>query len=150
MSACPNKEDTMPTILVVDDQACVRELISEELTSEGYLVTMASDAESVKGHLTFCLPDLVILDLYLDGPDGVVVLDEIKRQYPGLPVIIFTAYDSYREDPRLSAASAYVIKSFIFDELKKTIALVLEENSNSAHHLEACTHQPQLAAEHSF
>ncbi|MBW1743678.1 MAG: response regulator, partial [Deltaproteobacteria bacterium] len=85
----------MATILVVDDQACIREVISEELASEGHLVTLAGDAESVKGHVRFSEPDLVLLDLYLDGPDGISVLHDLKRQYPDLPVIIFTAYDSY-------------------------------------------------------
>jgi CheY-like chemotaxis protein len=122
----------MATILVVDDQPCVLELVSEELTSEGYRVTMASDAESVLDDLKLSPPDLVILDLYLDGPDGIVVLDRIKRQYPRLPVVVFTAYDSFREDPRLSQADGYVIKSTIFDELKETITVLLDQNAKPA------------------
>lgn len=140
----------MANILVVDDQACVRQVVSEELTAEGHEVTTAGDTESLKRHVRFSMPDLVILDLYLQGPDGIVALNDIKGQYPDLPVIIFTAYDSYREDPRLSQANAYVVKSYILDELKETIALVLAGNSDSASDLEACTHSPQLVAEHSF
>ena len=150
MSACSNKEEKMATILVVDDQACVRELISEELVSDGHRVAMAGDVESVKGHLKFSQPDLVLLDLFLDGPDGIGALHYIKGRYSGLPVIIHTAYDSYREDPRLSGADGYVIKSCVFDELKETIAIVLAKNSDSASDLEACIHEPQLQAGHSF
>jgi two-component system response regulator (stage 0 sporulation protein F) len=126
----------MARILIVDDQECIREVVSEELSSEGYQVTMAGDAESVKGHLRFFQPDLVLLDLYLDGPDGIPILHDLKRQYPGLPVIIFTAYDSYMEDPRLCEADGYVIKSCIFDELKEAIALVLAESSACGYELE--------------
>lgn len=115
----------MANILIVDDQPCVRELLSEELMSEGYGVATAGDAESISGHLRFAQPDLVLLDLYLDGPEGVGVLRDIKREDPDLPVIIFTAYDSYRDDLRLSQADGYVIKSFDLNELKEKIADVL-------------------------
>jgi DNA-binding response OmpR family regulator len=115
----------MANILIVDDQQCVREFISEELTFEGHRVDGVWDVESVRGHLRFSQPDLVLLDLFLDGADGFGVFDEIKRQRPNVPVIIFTAYDSYREEPRLSRADGYVIKSTVLDELKGKIAEVL-------------------------
>jgi DNA-binding response OmpR family regulator len=140
----------MATILVVDDQAYVRQLISEELASDGHRVTRAADVESVKSHLKFSQPDLVLLDLFLDGPDGIGLFHHIKRRYQGLPVIIYTAYDSYRGDLRLSAADGYVIKSSIFDELKETIAVVLAKSSGSASDLETGTDQPQVLAQNSF
>lgn len=115
----------MANILIVDDQECIRELLSEELTSERYRVATAGDAESAREHLRFSQPDLVLLDLYLDEAEGFGVFDEIKMQAPGLPVIILTAYDTYREDPRLSQADGYVIKSTLLDELKDKIAEVL-------------------------
>lgn len=117
----------MAKILIVDDQPCVRQLLSEELISEGYRVTTAGDGESVMGHLRFSRPDLVVLDLYLDEADGFEVFHEIKREEPDLPVIIFTAYDSYRDDPRLSQADGYVIKSMALDELKGRIKELLRQ-----------------------
>ncbi|MDY6837735.1 MAG: response regulator [Thermodesulfobacteriota bacterium] len=122
----------MARILIVDDQACIRAFLSEELIAEGYRVQTAHDAESVRGYLRFWPPDLILLDFCLDGHDGVSVLHEIKDQYPGLPVIIFTAYDSYREDPRISEADGYVIKSMFLGKLKRKIAYLLgpERNSN--------------------
>ena len=115
----------MTKILIVDDQPCVRELVSEELILEGYGVIAAGDVESLRGHLRFSRPDLVLLDLYLDGAEGFGVLDDIKKENPNLPVIIFTAYDSVVDDPRLSQADGYVIKSIVFDELKEKVADVL-------------------------
>jgi DNA-binding NtrC family response regulator len=115
----------MAKILIVDDQPCVREIFAEELISEGHQVVTAGDAESVKGHLRFSRLDLVLLDLYLEGPNGIDVLRDIKRERPNLPVIILTAYDSFRADPRLSQADGYVIKSICFDELKEKVADVL-------------------------
>ncbi len=117
----------MAKILIVDDQACVRELLSEELNSEGYRVATAGDPESVREHLRFSTPDLVLLDLFLDGLEAFDVLQDIKREKADLPVIIFTAYDSYIEDPRLAEADGYVIKSIVLDELKAKIADVLNQ-----------------------
>lgn len=115
----------MANILIVDDQPCVRELLSEELISEGYRVAAVGDVKSARDHFRSSQPDLVILDLYLDGPEGRELLSDIKRQDPDLPVIIFTAYDSYVDDPRLSQADGYIIKSLVLDGLKQKVADVL-------------------------
>ena len=119
----------MTTILIVDDQRCVRELVSEELIFEGYQVITAGDAESLRGHLIFSRPNLVLLDLYLDGARGFGLLHDIKKQNPDLPVIIFTAYDSFADDPQLYQADGYVIKSIVLDELKGKIADVLDRKA---------------------
>ena len=138
----------MAKILIVDDQSCVRELLSEELLSEGYRVTTAGDAESISGHLRFSRPDLIVLDLYLDGPDGIGVLRDIKREDPDLPVIIFTAYDSYMDDPRLSQADGYVIKSICLDELKGKIGNILRRRQALPATPEAKPRCPELLAAH--
>ena len=137
----------MTKILIVDDQPCVRELLSEELILEGYRVAMAGDVESVRENLRFSKPDLVLLDLYLDGAEGFRVLRDIKEQNPNLPVIIFTAYDSYVDDPRLSQADGYVIKSIDLDELKGKIADVLRQKP-LPQEVEAKTHFPRFSAAH--
>jgi len=117
----------MASILIVDDQRCVRELLSEELILEGYRVHGVGDVASVSGYLRFFRPDVVLLDLCLDEADAFGLFHELKRQAPDVPVIIFTAYDSYREDPRLSQADGYVIKSMVLNELKEKIAGVLKK-----------------------
>ena len=134
----------MPNVLVVDDQACIRQLLCEELISEGYQVAAVGDAESVSGHLRFSKPDLVLLDLYLEGAEGFGVLRDIKAQDPDVPVIIFTAYDSYADDPRLLQADGYVIKSMVLDELKAKIADVLGRQPSSQQ-IDAMPHPAQLS-----
>jgi DNA-binding NtrC family response regulator len=120
----------MANILIVDDQLCVRQLLSEELTLEGHQVAGLGDAESARTHLQSFQPDLVLLDLYIDGPEGFRLLEDIKGQHPDLPVIIVTAYDSFADDPRVSRANAYVIKSIRLDTLKEKIAQVLEQRGS--------------------
>ncbi len=117
----------MKTILIIDDQPCIRELISEELSIRGYRTYGIGDAESAWKHLRFSQPDLVLLDLYLDGPEGFEVLNQIKRRYPHLPVIILTAYDTFLDDPRLSQADGYVLKSIRFHKLREEIDHVLTQ-----------------------
>jgi len=119
----------MERILIVDDQACVRELISEELFHEGYGVESVGDAEDLKRCLMASRPDLVLLDLHLDGPSGFNLLADIKKEHPRLPVVIFTAYDSYKDDPRLSQADGYVVKSVLLDELKEKVSDLLKSKS---------------------
>jgi DNA-binding response OmpR family regulator len=126
-----DREDTMWRILVVDDQDCIRSLITETLTADGYEIRSIGDAQSVKGILLSDPPDLILLDLYLDGPQGFDLLQEIKDKCPNLPVIILTAYDSHREDPGLAGADGYIVKSVDFgDDLSRTIADVLRRNQS--------------------
>ena len=115
----------MISILVVDDQPCVRALLKAQLTLEGYHVADLGDRESFNAYLSSTKPDLVILDLFLDGEETFGLLPDIKQRYPRVPVIILTAYDSFRNDPRLSLANGYLIKSFDFGGLKKTIRKLL-------------------------
>ena len=115
----------MSNVLIVDDQPHLQELFSHELMEEGYSVVSAGDAESAKEYLVDSKPDLVLLDLYLNGFDGWDVLRDIKSKEPLLPVLIVTAYDSYVADPRVSQADGYMVKSFVhFDELKEKIAAI--------------------------
>jgi DNA-binding response OmpR family regulator len=140
----------MPTILVVDDQHCIRELIAEELTDEGYRVETAGDAIDAQQQVIFSRPDLVLLDLFLGEPDGWEVLHDIKRQESRLPVIIFTAYDSFKEDPRLSKAQGYVIKSTDFTELKETISRTLATTTDRQGDMEVRTYVSQISVAQPF
>ncbi len=116
----------MAKILIIDDKQYVRELLMEELVDEGYVVETTADAESVKELITTFKTDMILLDLYMNGKDRWDVLSDIRQQYPQLPILLITASDSYSEDPRLSQADGYVIKSMYFDELKQKITEILQ------------------------
>jgi DNA-binding NtrC family response regulator len=123
----------MGQILIVDDQECVRQLLRAELTLAGYQVTGVDGAQTAREYLLSSRPELVLLDLYLDGPQGFGLLADIKARYPDVPVVILTAYDGFRDDPRLSKADAYFIKSFDFDSLKRAIAKMLGLETQRKH-----------------
>jgi DNA-binding response OmpR family regulator len=116
----------MPKILVVDDQEHVRLLYSEELKEAGYEVITAESGYKLLERIEEEKPDLVTLDIKMVGYNGLDILQDIRNDFYVLPVILSTAYDSFKEDVRSIAADFYVVKSFDLTELKKKIALALE------------------------
>src|ERR1700735_1684681 len=80
------------SILVIDDEAAIRESLEVLLTLEGYTVEMAIDGEEGLRILEVENFDLVLLDLALPGQSGLELLPQIKERQPELPVIMITAY----------------------------------------------------------
>jgi DNA-binding response OmpR family regulator len=118
----------MANILLVDDQPYMGEFLSEELSEEGHSLTCMTDADSLLLYLEEATPDLILLDLYLDGFEGLDLIREIKRgRCSSVPVLILTAYDSFKNDPRTSLAQGYIVKDIYTENLKKKISEVLEK-----------------------
>ena len=118
----------MKTILVVDDEANIRRLYSEELTDAGYRVACAASWEEARRALDREPFDLVTLDIRLgEGADGIEALRLIKELHPGLPVVLVTAYEEYQADFGSWAAEGYVVKSSDLTELMGRIAHELGE-----------------------
>ena len=115
----------MKTILIVDDEEPIRLLLKEELEDEGYRVlTAANGAEALEAVRT-AAPDLVTLDIKMPGESGLMTLRKIREEAYDLPVILCTAYDSYRTYFSAVAADHYVVKSSDFSELKERIREIL-------------------------
>lgn len=113
-------------ILVVDDEAHIRMLYSEELTEEGYLVVTASDGQGLVERIEKEKPDLVVLDIKMVDYNGLDLLQDIRNSFHNLPVILCSAYDTFKDDMKSMAADYYVIKSFDLSELKRNIVMALE------------------------
>jgi len=111
----------MKRILLVDDEKSLGLLYEEELTKEGYAVKVVHDAESALKILDRQAFDLIITDIRMPGKDGVELITEILGRRRDIPIIINTAYQSYKDDFMTWAADAYVVKSASLDELLKTI-----------------------------
>ena len=81
-------------ILVVDDEADIRELVSGVLEDEGYAARSAACSDTALAALSERRPSLVLLDVWLQGSklDGLQLLAEIKRRDPNLPVIVFSGH----------------------------------------------------------
>jgi len=120
----------MYTIMIIDDKTGIRELFALELASAGYGTVGIGEVELIKDKIKTSNPDVVLLDLYMKGKHRWDVLIDIKREHPHLPVIIFTGFDSYRDDPRLLLADGYLIKTFYFEALIQKIKSVLRSKQD--------------------
>ncbi|MDL1955465.1 MAG: response regulator [Candidatus Desulfofervidus auxilii] len=116
----------MAKILVIDDEKHIRMLYEEELKEEGYEVATAATGRNIEELIEKERPDLIILDIKLTDCNGLDVLQKIRNKHPDLPVILSTAYETYKSDIKSLAADAYVVKSFDLTELKTKIKQCLE------------------------
>ena len=116
-------------VLIIDDEAEVRNFASRVLELEGYQILQAGDAEEGMRLVGESLISIVLLDLRLPGHDGWAVLEQIKSE-PGLsaiPVIVFTASAGVpqRERALSMGAADYLVKPLSAASLKEAIARIL-------------------------
>src|SRR5258708_35386093 len=81
-------------VLVVDDEADIRELVSGVLEDEGYAVRTAADSTQTLDAIEERRPSMVLLDVWLQGSklDGLQLLQEIKQRDPTLPVLVISGH----------------------------------------------------------
>jgi two-component system response regulator MprA len=106
------------TILVVEDDRRIRDMLRRGLLFEGYTVQIAEDGESALRQARESEPDAVILDLMLPGMDGLEVCRRL-RSASNVPILMLTARDGVPD--RITGLDAgaddYMVKPFAFDEL---------------------------------
>ena len=116
----------MTKILVVDDEASIRVLYSQELADEGYEVATAATAMEAVERLESGSYDLVVLDIKLKNESGLDLLQKIVKERHDMPVILCTAFSFYKDDFSAWLADGYVVKSSdmqeLKDEIKKSLA----------------------------
>ena len=120
------------TILVVDDQSSVRQLLQEYLTEQGFRVVVATDGQNALYAARHDLPDLILLDIMMPKMDGYQFLRQY-RQERQTPVIIITAREE-ETDAVLGlelGADDYVVKPFRMRELAARIRAVLRRQEDA-------------------
>ena len=116
------------TILLVDDDSDLLQLLSFRLQTAGYQVVAVDSGEKAMDQLAVIHPHLVITDLRMSGMDGIAVLEEIRRNNPALPVIILTAHGSIPDAMKAaqSGVFSFLTKPFSSKELLATVQRALE------------------------
>jgi two-component system nitrogen regulation response regulator NtrX len=119
----------MKTILVVDDERDIREALEGVLTDEGYNVVVAANAEEALTELFKNPSDLVILDIWMPGMDGVDALKEIKTKFPNLPVIMISGHGTIETAVKTTKLGAYdfIEKPLSLDKAVLTVGHALEQ-----------------------
>jgi DNA-binding NtrC family response regulator len=116
------------SILVIDDEAEIREGLELLLSSEGYAVTSAETGQAGLARLEAEPYDLVLLDVSLPDRSGLDLLRDIHQRDPDLPIVLITAYGSIdmARQAFKSGAQDYITKPWSNDELLAQVALAVE------------------------
>lgn len=116
----------MSKILIVDDEEGIRMLYSMELQDEGYTVITLPDGKGLMEVIDEEKPDCIILDIKMREYNGLDLLQQVRKKFYDLPVILNSAYSSFKVDLKTVAADYYVVKSSDLTELKEKLRLALE------------------------
>ncbi|HAM39384.1 MAG: hypothetical protein A2474_01720 [Elusimicrobia bacterium RIFOXYC2_FULL_34_12] len=119
----------MKTIISVEDEKPLSEIICDELSESGYKVFSANSGKECMELLKTITPDLVILDIKLPDTSGLQILQEIRRKSATLPIIMCSAYDSFKADYEVwsSKIADYIVKPIDLDDLKNKVKIILGE-----------------------
>ena len=105
-----------PAILIVDDEASIIESLEGILSDDGFEVSHAFNGYEALKKIEAESPDIVLLDIWMPGMDGIDTLKEIKKNFPNLPVVMITGHGTIE-----SAVDA--TKSGAFDFLEKPLSI---------------------------
>ncbi len=143
-----------PSILVVDDDASLRELITLRLEANGFRVETADSGEAALAQLAVSRPDAVLTDMQMSGMDGMALFNAIRARDPALPVIVLTAHGTI---PDAVAATqqglfGYLTKPYdaatLIDLLKRATRLApgASDGGDESWHSEIITASPVMEA----
>src|SRR5258708_33747781 len=108
-------------ILIVDDEADIRDLVAGILDDEGFTTRTARDSDSALAEISNRRPSMVFLDIWLQGSklDGLQLLEQIKRDNAELPVVMISGHGNIETAVAAIKRAAYdfIDKPFTYDRL---------------------------------
>jgi DNA-binding NtrC family response regulator len=121
--------DNAKHLLLVDDEAALREAIAERLADHGFIVEQAVSGEEAIVRLADFAFDVIITDLRLPGVDGRAVLDAALERYPDIIAIIITGFGTVKDAVNAikQGAADFITKPFQFDALLHVLRSALEQ-----------------------
>src|SRR5947209_20522846 len=121
--------DTQKHLLLVEDEAPLREVIAEQLGDRGYRVEQADSGEAAIAKLADFAFDIIVTDLRLPGLDGSAVVEAAVERYPHIVAIVVTGYGTVKDAVEAIKRGAwdFVSKPFQIDELLHALDSALEQ-----------------------
>jgi two-component system, response regulator, stage 0 sporulation protein F len=119
----------MTTILLVEDDKNQCLLYEQELRLEGYEIITAIDGKDALKKVQEQPLDMIIMDICIPNMNGIETMGRILSKHKGIPIIINTAYSSYKNNFMSWAADAYIVKSSDLSELKDKIKEILTKKA---------------------
>ena len=128
---------TLPSsapILVVDDDAGIRQALERALRLEGFAVAQAADGEQALAAVAAVPPAIIVLDVTMPGIDGVEVTRRLRGQGDDVPILILSARDGVDDRVAGLAAGAddYLVKPFAMEELLARLHALLRRRPDRA------------------
>ncbi len=122
------------TVMVVDDESFIRQILTRIVSREGYQVHQASDGVDALQTLAKTPCQIVISDIKMPNMDGIELLDQIRGKHPMISVILVTAYagEYSMQDALAAGADAFITKPFKNVEIAETLRNVLLRNRKRA------------------
>ena len=117
----------MKTILVVDDEEHILKLYQKVLVDDGFQVKLAKSGEQAIQMAKEEEVNLVVLDIKMEGLSGLETLAELRKNKRNMPIILNSAYSTYKSDFQSWLADAYLVKSANVDELRIKVHELLQE-----------------------
>jgi len=120
---------TTKHLLLVEDEAPLRQAIAEQLSDRGYHVEQADSGEAAVARLADFAFDIIVTDLRLPGIDGAAVVDAAVERYPEIVAIVVTGYGTVKDAVEAIKRGAwdFVSKPFQIDELLHVLDSALEQ-----------------------
>jgi DNA-binding NtrC family response regulator len=103
-------------ILAIDDETDIRDLLREVLTFKGYRVSTAADSEHAKKMVKADPPQLIIMDFQMEQEDGFVLIEDIKRLGPKIPILLLTG--------------AFFDRNVVRDTIEKRVSRYLDKTAS--------------------
>ncbi len=124
-------ENEIVELLIVDDEASLRDFLSIVFEEDGWVVRSAASLKEARAELDKGEPDTILCDLMMPDGSGIDLLREIKEAHPAVPVIMITAYTSTRSaiTALKEGAYDYIAKPFDIDELKIVVHKAVERRA---------------------
>jgi two-component system nitrogen regulation response regulator NtrX len=124
----PSEARTGESVLVVDDEESIRQLVADVLRDEGYHTTFAADGSEAIEAVAASPPDLVLLDVAMPGRDGLEVLEHLRTTRPGLPVVMMSGHGTIETAVRATQLGAFdfLEKPLSYDKLLLCVSNGLE------------------------
>jgi DNA-binding NtrC family response regulator len=121
--------DSLKHLLLVEDEAPLRQAIAEQLADRGYRVQQADSGEAALAHLAEFAFDIIVTDLRLPGIDGSAVIEAAVARYPHLIAIVVTGFGTVKDavDAIKRGAWDFVSKPFQIDELLHVLDSAIEQ-----------------------
>ena len=121
----------MPKILIIEDEKNLRLLYQQDFERDGFEVVTAGSALDGLALVDADRPDLVVMDIRLPGMDGLEAMSRLLDKNPKIPVVLNSAYSSYKDSFMSWSADAYVVKSADTGELRTRVRELLASRADS-------------------